>query len=216
MNRLNKRTEESMKVNRLITTSIESTQNSSDKISAASELILSIADQTNLLALNAAIEAARAGEMGKGFAVVADEIRKLAEESKQSSEEINQIIIELSENASYAKNMALESSKTMEDQVLVVTENQQVFKEIYKILSDLENKFGQMEDSSHTMINKRNNLLDVMQNLSAIAEENAASSEEVSSTMAEIIEAMNVSTESSNTLNNISNTLNDNANKFKI
>jgi len=216
MERLNSRTEQSMKVNDEITVSIESTQHSSDKISAASELILSIADQTNLLALNAAIEAARAGEMGKGFAVVADEIRKLAEESKQSSEEINQIILELSENARNAKAMALESSKTMEEQVVVVTENQEVFKEIYRIVSNLEGKFGQMEGSSQTMIVKRNNLLDVMQNLSAIAEENAASSEEVSSTVTEIIEAMNASAESSNELNKISKTLDENANKFTI
>ena len=68
---------------------------SMERVNLALEEILGIAEQTNMLALNAAIEAARAGEQGKGFAVVADEIRKLAEQSKMTADNINHIIQEL-------------------------------------------------------------------------------------------------------------------------
>lgn len=66
----------------------ELTNKSAMNIRTATEIIASISNQTNLLAFNASIEAARAGEAGRGFAVVAEEIRKLADQSKESTEQI--------------------------------------------------------------------------------------------------------------------------------
>lgn len=103
MLQLNKASEASHTASGEVNESMESLTNKTQEATAILALIERIAAQTNLLALNASIEAARAGEAGKGFAVVADEIRNLAEETKDATQKITNILEELDQHTKKAE-----------------------------------------------------------------------------------------------------------------
>ncbi|NJP20679.1 MAG: chemotaxis protein [Hydrococcus sp. CRU_1_1] len=97
------------------------------QITNISDLVGDIANQTNMLALNAAVEAARAGEQGKGFSVVASEIRKLADESKKSTEKINALVTDLQASMNSTVMVTDEGTKKTDTSIKLAQETAETF-----------------------------------------------------------------------------------------
>ncbi|RXT07117.1 methyl-accepting chemotaxis protein [Ammoniphilus sp. CFH 90114] len=198
-------------VNQIILT----TNESAEKIELASKMIGNIANQTNLLALNAAIEAARAGEAGKGFAVVADEIRKLAEQSNGFTNEIANIISELTSKTEHAVNTMQEVNQIISLQTHSVETVSNKFIGIAEAIDKMQGVIQNLNASSSQMKDKKEDIIEIFQDLSAISEENAACTEVASTTIEGQVSAIESVADSSDQLARLSEEIKGFIIKFK-
>jgi methyl-accepting chemotaxis protein len=185
-----------------------------NKINYISNAIAGITEQTNLLALNASIEAARAGEAGKGFAVVAEEIRKLAEESRISTDEIKSIATEINSKAGSAQEAMEESTNMLHEQGKSIRETEDIFNKIVDSIIPLTAAIENIKNLNKKMNFNKEEVKTQIENIAAVSEESASISEEVTASTQEVSATMDELTRYANDLQEISHKLQDELKSF--
>lgn len=141
--------------------------------------ITEISEQTNLLSLNASIESARAGEQGKGFAVVAEEVRKLAEQSAMTANNIQEITDVISSNSLAAVNKVNQGEKAVEEGNTLLNETGEYFKDVETAVNETFALLNAENKMINDVLNKFIQVQERIENIASISEEHSASNQEI-------------------------------------
>lgn len=188
-----------------------------EDIRVMSDSIQQISEQTNLLALNAAIEAARAGEHGKGFAVVAEEVRKLAEESKNTVIQIDELVREVNEafddlSVNSAEILKFIDAKVIKDYEVLVQTGEQYLSDsqfVKETMTEFMNQFETINESI-TQVNE------AIENVASVVEEATASSVTISGSTEDVSKAIDEISEVATDQSELAENLNEKISRFTV
>lgn len=213
---LNTQTRETARITADIINEIQNLEKKSSSINNIINVINEIADQTNLLSLNASIEAARAGEAGRGFAVVASEIRTLADQSKDSVNNIRSIIEGIQKDTEKAVQIARAAEDVMRLQESAVNNTTKSYENINESVEHLVVYLNDIIENVENIEDARVSTLGAVESISAVLEEIAASSNTVNQSASEQLSSVETLSKSADDLNNNADVLVESVEKFKV
>lgn len=178
METLKEQSEQIANNNVVVTEAMEQLQDKVDKVASIAKMILKISDETTILSLNASVESARVGEAGKGFSVIADQIRQLAEETKDFTQSITEIVDELNANAKTVVNAVDVSLKAADSQNQMINATADAFDELSGHMNVLVNNVQEIGSRIDHLSSSNNQIVNSITQLSALSEEVSASAEE--------------------------------------
>lgn len=180
------------------------------------EVISAISAQTNLLALNAAIEAARAGEQGRGFAVVADEVRKLAEQSTQSADQITQLVTTIRNHTHQVVESMEAGVKEVDEGIQVVHATGRLFADIKQNIDEVSGQVQEISAASEQISASTEQVVHAIEEIAEGSERVASETQNVSSSAEEQLASMEEIASSASSLTKMAEELQQVVGKFKV
>ncbi|XQY92771.1 methyl-accepting chemotaxis protein [Metabacillus sp. HB246100] len=207
---------ENIQTSQLIATSANTFANYATEIESMAKVVSGIAEQTNLLALNAAIEAARAGEAGKGFAVVAAEVRKLAEESTESTKHIFEMVGKIKDGITNISSSVSKGVTIVDNQKQSMETTTEAFEDIHTKVDEMMERLTLLLEGIHQSKEFGEQVLNTVENISAVVEESAAGNEEISASTTEQLVAFEKIVSKVTQLRELTDDLNSTVGTFKL
>lgn len=197
-------------------TVIEQLQVSAHQIESIVSLITDISEQTNLLALNAAIEAARAGEAGRGFAVVANEVRKLADETRGSASDIQQLVAGIQADAVRATDSMNANETEVNRGIERIVEVGAAFDQILHSIQSVAQDIVEMSAVAEEMSAGAEEIAATSEEIASSAESSFEHTQQVAAAAEEQLAQMEEMTQTSESLQQLATELENLVDRFKV